>query len=89
MCQTPRTSLTGGVVSLVEEAGQLLPKRQRVVAHLARLAAGQHGFARGQDVFADLIEQRQRFLLAQEVARGVIHLLLARLGLLLVSFSGR
>jgi hypothetical protein len=33
---------------VVEEAGQLHPKLQRVVARLARLAAGQYGFARGQ-----------------------------------------
>ena len=65
---------------MVEEAGQLLPQRQRVVARLGRLAARQHGFARSQDVFADLIEQGRRFLLAQEVARGVIHLFLACLG---------
>jgi serine/threonine protein kinase len=45
------------LLRVVEEAGQLHPKRQRVVARLARLAAGQYGFARGQDVFPDFGEQ--------------------------------
>ena len=60
-----------------EEACQLLPERQRVVARLARLAAGQHGFASGQDVFPDFVEQWRSFLLAQKMTGGVIHLLVA------------
>ncbi len=66
---------------MVEEACQPRPDRQRVTASLARSALGQHRLAHRQDVTADLVEQRRSLLLSESMAAGVIHVVIARLGI--------
>jgi hypothetical protein len=66
---------------IIQETCQLLPRRESVAARFACGALRQHALARRQDMGANLNQQWTRVLLTQRVARGVIHLLLARLGI--------
>ena len=68
-------------MGIIEEADEPFPDGKRVAARLAGSAFGQHRLAHLQDVSADLGEQRRSLLMAQNMASGVVHLLVASLGI--------